>query len=89
MKKYVFTIDTKTSNIWQGRIFHVSNNNLNYVTDFSFSPGYTKGTEAEAFQALINCNEIPKKWYTSSECTWRGPGYFYGEVTKHYSIKQI
>lgn len=55
-----------------------------------YRPGCgSKGAEAEVYAALMNCNEIPRKWETSSECSWCGPGYFDGEVTKHYSIQRI
>lgn len=89
MKKYVFTIKERKNNLWKGIIYRISNNNLNYITDFSFSLGCCRGTVSEAFQALMECGEIPRKWENSSLCDWRGRGYFDGEVTKHYSITEI
>jgi len=63
---------------------------MQFVTERFHRPGCgSYGAEAEAFQALMNCGEIPKKWFSSSASDWCGSGYFDGPVTKHYSIQRI
>ena len=89
MKRYIFTQTRpdKKGNV-TGNIFRVKDNDIFYITDFSFRLGSCRGAKHEAFNALMDCGEIPRKWYTSSRSEWSGDGYFYGEVEKHYDIKE-
>ena len=90
MKRYVYVFDPpKKRGRMNGRVFRVKNDLLVYVTDFSYSTGCCKGATSEVYNALMECGEIPKKWYRSSECEWRGPGYYGGEVCAHYDIQGI
>ena len=62
---------------------------MRYVCEGNHRIGVSPGAEAIAFRALIDAGYIPKKYYTSSECPGVGPGYFAGEVRKHYSLQGI
>ena len=89
MKTYIFTTRSFKRGHVEGRIYRIENNRPRYVIHFEYVTGCTKGAVSEAFNALMNCGEIPKKWYTSSESPWSGPGYFEGEVRNYYEILEI
>lgn len=89
MKTYIFTTRCFKRGHVEGKVYRIENNKPMYITHFEYVTGRTKGAVAEAFNALMNCGEIPKKWYTSSENAWSGPGYFEGEVRKYYEILEI
>lgn len=83
MKTYIFT--TKYTRATYGRnftltIYRIKNNAPQYVTEWKGNTGSMRGLESEAFNALINCGEIPKSYYHLSSCSWRGPGYYCSEV---------
>lgn len=90
VKRFVFTIDERKRNgDVSGTIYRIENNYPEYVTEFKFRLGSCRGEISEAFNALMNCGEIPKEYFNSSICAWRGAGYFAGEVTKHYDIIRL
>lgn len=89
MKRYIFTATSPKRGRVEGRIYRISENKLIYITDFEYHTGCTRGAISEVFNALMDCGEIPKKWYKSSVNPWTGPGYFAGEVTKYYDIQEV
>jgi len=92
MKHYIFT-EKKKGNDFVVKVYRVKRNNAEYVTtSHAFNYSSTRGALHEAFNALMECGEIPKKYYSSSEeaaPSCMGPGYFYGKVTQKYNIKQL
>ena len=89
MKRYIYVVGKTKRHITYGNIFRVRNNDIEFVTEFSFNRWSMRGEISEVFNALMECGEIPKKYYKSSGKTGAcGDGYFYGEVTKHYDIKE-
>ena len=88
MKRYIFTEKNNRGKI-TGNIFRIKDNDIFFVTSYEASTASRRGGKHDAFNALMDCGEIPKKWYTSSKCAWMGEGYFYGEVEKHYDIKEV
>lgn len=89
MKTYIFTTRPAKRGYVEGRVYRIKKDKPVYITDFRYNTGSTRGSIHEAFNALMNCGEIPKKWYTSSENSWSGPGYFEGEVRNYYEILEI
>lgn len=91
MKRYFFTTtNNKKRTETSGIIYRLKNNDLHFVTNFSFRPAACRGAKSEAFSALISCGEIPKKWLNSSKDeNAGGEGYFFGDVTKYYSIREL
>lgn len=85
MKRYIFTEKNNKGRV-SGNVFRIKDNNIIWITSFEYSTASCRGGKHEAFNALMDCGEIPRKWYTSSRTEWSGDGYFYGEVTKHYDI---
>ena len=72
------------------RVYTLHNGMLQYVTETSHRPGCgSSGARSEAFQALMECGAIPRKWEKSSEGPRSGPGYFCGPVTDLYDIQEI
>lgn len=63
-------------------VYRVINNMPKYVTECSYNNGSSRGADSEAFNALINCNELPKSYYNLSRNAWRGSGYYCDEVRK-------
>ena len=70
-------------------IYIIKHNKAEYVGTLEYSTGSTRGAQSEVFNFLMDHDYIPKKYYTSSECAWMGAGYFFGEVTQHYSIIEV
>ena len=70
-------------------VYKISNNTPEYIGRFDYSTASTRGGQHEVFNFLMGKGYIPKKYYKSSECTWRGAGYFYGEVENFYRIISI
>ena len=70
-------------------IYRIKNNIPVYIGYCEYCSGSTRGAKHEAFNYLMDNGYIPKKYYKSSECGWRGPGYFAGEVEKHYNIMGV
>ena len=89
MKKYIFVERNNRGDI-SGNVYRVKNNEISFITDYKVSSGSRRGGKHDAFQALMTCGEIPRKWENSSSNlgNWIGSGYFYGEVEKHYSITE-
>lgn len=79
----------RTRNNRELTIYKMKNNIPQYVGTLEYSTGSTRGAQHEAFNFLMEHGYIPKKYYKSSECAWRGAGYFYGEVTAYYNIIEI
>ena len=90
MKNFAFTIDRvgRRGDVY-GTIYRIKNNVPVYVSEFEYRNGCTRGDIHEAFNKLMEIGEIPKKYYKSSVCAWRGAGYFDGDVTKHYNIFRL
>lgn len=70
-------------------IYQVKKNTPCYVGTLEYTTGSTKGAKAEVLQFLIDNKYIPKKYYYSSECSWRGAGYYGGIVVDKYKIIEI
>ena len=90
MKYYLFTEKNNRGAI-SGNVYRVKDNKLHFVTDYKASTACRRGGKHDAFNALMDCGEIPRKYYKSSAdfgAGWMGAGYFYGEVEKHYSIEE-
>lgn len=91
MKRYYFTTcynQNRKPNVY-GKIYRLKNKDLELVTTFEYNTGCCRGSVHEAFNTLVECGEIPIKWLKSSKSKWSGEGYFWGEVTNHYSIKEL
>lgn len=92
MKRFYYT-DRRDERSRSGdrtiRIYKIKSGALEMVADCEYRPGSTRGAKSEAFNALMECGEIPKKWYNSSKSERSGAGYFYGPVTQAYSIEEI
>jgi hypothetical protein len=88
MKHFCFAIKDCGKNC-RGRVYRISKNSIEPVTSFEFRYGSTRGAIHEAYKALIDCGEIPKRWWKSSECGWMGAGYYSGKVTEVYSIQEV
>ena len=71
------------------RVYALKAGIMEQVAHTTYRTGSTKGATAEAFSALIRAGIIPQKWENSSACSWSGPGYFAGPVTKVYDIQEI
>lgn len=95
MKHYLFTIyDSKVNRLYGGskqkaKIYRVKNNQPQYIGVAEWNTASYRGAMSEVFNQLIRLGEIPKKYYNSSVCEWRGAGYFAGDVTGKYSITEI
>lgn len=95
MKYYAFTIfDSKVNRVYGGclqraKIYRIKKNKLVYIGKAEWQTASYRGAISEVFLKLISLGEIPKKYYHSSVCEWRGPGYFAGEVTEKYNIEEI
>ena len=70
-------------------IYRVKNNVPEYVGTCYYSTASCRGAKHETFNFLIANGYIPKKYYNSSLCDWRGAGYFFGEVEKFYNIMEV
>jgi hypothetical protein len=81
--------NNRTRNNRELTIYHIKNNMPVYIGNYEYSTGSTRGAKHEVFNYLMDNGYIPKKYYKSSECDWMGPGYFYGNVEKYYSITEI
>lgn len=79
----------RTRNNRAVRIYTIKNNTPRYIGEFEYSTASTRGGKHEVFNFLMENGHIPKKYYKSSQCDWMGPGYFFGEVEKHYNIIEI
>ena len=93
MKRFYFT-ERKDPRSRKGdriiRIYALRGGQLQYVTERTHRPGCgSRGAQSEAFQALMECGAIPRKWEKSSECPSIGAGYFAGPVTELYDIQEI
>ena len=87
MKRYMFVEKYDRKGNVNINVFRIKNNNIQYVTNCEVNTASRRGGKNDAFNALMECGEIPKKYYKSSGNTGAcGNGYFYGEVTKHYDI---
>lgn len=92
MKHFIFKETRYPNRIRNNReltIYRIKDNVPVYVGSCEYSTGSTRGAVHEAFNYLMDNGYIPKKYYRSSECAWRGAGYFFGEVTKHYNIVEV
>lgn len=92
MKKFYYTVvnhPNRRRNNRTGSIYYMRGRSLEYIGDYDETTASTKGTKATVFNRLIELGFIPRKWYRSSVCEWRGPGYFDGPVTEHYSITEL
>jgi hypothetical protein len=90
MKRYIFTERNNRGSI-SGNIYRIKDNDIHFITDYKASTASRRGGVHDAFNALMDCGEIPRKYEKSSSdygSGWMGSGYFYGEVTKHYDIKE-
>lgn len=82
-------LSNRTRNNRELTIYRIKNNTPVYVGTCEYSTGSTRGSIHEAFNYLMDNGYISKKYYKSSECAWMGPGYFFGEVAKHYNIMEV
>jgi hypothetical protein len=92
MKTFIYkeiAYHNRTRNNREAIIYKIKNNRPEFVGCVEFSTASTRGAQHECFNYLMNAGYIPKKYYKSSLCAWRGEGYFFGEVTKHYNIIKI
>ncbi len=92
MKNFIYKetrYPNRTRNNRELTIYKIKNNTPEYIGSLEYSTASTRGAQHETFNFLINNGYIPKKYYKSSECSWMGAGYFFGEVTKHYSIMEV
>lgn len=95
MRKFYFNIYKSTPRRYYGgcnekaRIYGIKNGELVFCCQAEWCTSSCRGAQSEVYQALIENGFIPKKWYKSSVCEWRGAGYFAGDVCKVYSIKEI
>lgn len=88
MKTFVFTkkYQKGRNNVFI-RIYKIVKNNPVYIGYTEFSSSSTMGDESEVFHKLIELKYIPKKLYKTSECSWRGAGYYCHEIKdKGYNI---
>ena len=81
--------NNRTRNNRELTIYRIKNNMPVYIGTCEYSTGSTRGAKHETFNYLMNSGYIPKKYYKSSVCAWMGPGYFSGEVEKHYNIREV
>ena len=88
MKRYFYTSYNNRGDV-EGTIYKLTNNDLAYVCGYNYSTASCRGSIHEVFNALMDCGEIPKKYYTSSVDDHTGSGYFYGIVRDKYNIKEI
>lgn len=91
MTTFIFSITEqprKHNNVY-ATIYRLKHNNPEYIGRFEFSTASMRGYKHEVFNYLMDNGYIPKKYYTSSRCEWRGDGYFFGEVEKFYNIYEI
>lgn len=81
MKTYVYvkTKETSNGNVTL-KIYRMKMNIPHYVTECKFNNSSTCGKDNEAFRALIDCGELPKKYLYLSECKYKGKGLYCKEV---------
>jgi hypothetical protein len=92
MKTFIYKelkFHNRTRNNRELTIYKIEKNTPRYIGTVEFCSGCTRGAIHEAFNYLMNNGYIPKKYYTSSVCSWRGAGYFYGDVTRLYNIIEV
>ena len=95
MKHYIFNIyDSKVNRIYGGclqraKIYRLKKNVPYYIGKAEWQTASYKGAVSEVFGKLIELGEIPKKYYNSPVCEWRGRGYFAGDVTEKYNITEV
>ncbi len=92
MKTFIYKelrFPNRTRNNRELTIYKIEKNAPRYIGTVEFCSGSTRGATHEAFNYLMDHGYIPKKYYRSSECGWRGAGYFYGDVTKFYNIIEV
>lgn len=61
-------------------VYRLIHNFPKYITSTEYSQGMSRGDDSEAFNALMDCGELPKSYYNLSRCEWRGPGYYCQDV---------
>ena len=83
MKTYIWikTKETSKGNVTLN-VYRMKNNLPHFITTAYYNNGTTQGADSEAFNALINCGELPKSYYNLSRTSWRGGGYYCEEVEK-------
>ena len=88
MTKYFYTSTNNKGKV-KGKVYKLFKNDLVYICDYDYITASCRGNIHEVFNALMDCREIPKKYYKSSESDWSGGGYFDGIVKEKYSIKEV
>ena len=86
MKKFYYTEHTKQERYSQkklGCIYKLTKGDLEFCCEYTYSTGSCRGAKSEVFRTLVANKFIPKKWLESDR------GYFFGEVTEHYQIKEV
>lgn len=83
MKTYIWikTKETSKGNVTL-KVYRMKNNLPHYITTAYYNNSSTRGADSEAFNALINCGELPKSYYNLSRTSWSGGGYYCKEVEK-------
>lgn len=95
MKNYIFNIyDSKVNRIYGGylqhaKIYRLKKNVPYLIGTVEWQTASYRGAVSEVFNKLMELGEIPKKFYNSSISEWRGRGYFAGEVTEKYDIREL
>ncbi len=92
MKTFIYKVTTypnRTRNNRELTIYRVKENIPIYIGSHFFSIGSSRGDQHEVFNYLMENGYIPKKYYNSSKCSWRGGGYFAGEVENFYRIIEV
>ncbi len=83
MRTYIFTAKYTRAAYGSNftlEIYRIKNNVPCWVARVKGNTGSMRGFESEAFNALIECGEIPKSYYNLSRCGWRSGGYYCQEV---------
>ena len=88
MKKFYYIITENKKTVNGGakiiaNIYTIRNNQLLFCCNAKYDLAACKGDQSEIFNALIKYGYISKKWLQSDN------GYFFGEVTKHFEIKNL
>ena len=94
MKVFYYKIDKANRRVYGGlnvraSIYEVKRGEVLPVGSCRWCTASFRGEESEVFNALVEMKRIPKKWLESSRCSWRGGGYYAGEVCEKYAIKEL
>lgn len=90
MKTYIWikTKETSKGNVTQ-KVYRMKNNLPHYITTVYYNNKASyRGCDFEAFNALINCGELPKSYYNLSRTMLKNSKRDFGQIVEYYKAKK-